>query len=252
MKWILTIALAGCAVGQTFEVATIKPTPNDARNGRVMRMTGPRQFSAVNYTPRVLIAAAFELNPQAVVGGPAWIDTESFDIAAVTPGDTRPNPSQQLSMLRALLAERYALAYHREERTMPVYMLSTAPSGHKLKPTVATPESDPDIVNVVYPGRIELPARNATMAQVAAVLQRSVFDRPILDQTGLGVQRFDFDLVWAPDETQFGGRLPAAAPDPNLPSFFTAVQEQLGLKFEAARGPVMALVIDRIERPSEN
>ena len=213
-------------------------------------MTGPQRFVATNYTPRVLIAAAYNLNPRAVEGGPAWLDSEHFDTVAATTGEVQPTHDQQLAMVRALLADRFKLGFHREEKELSVYVLGLAKSGSKLKES-ATPVSDqPDIVSRVTPGEVRLPARNATMPQFVAVLQRSVFDRPVLDQTG-PTGRYDFDLEWTPDETQFDG-LRRATPESTKPTLFTAMQEQLGLRLEATRALVSVIAIDRIERPSEN
>ncbi len=105
---------------------------------------------------------------------------------------------------------------------------------------------------VVYPQRVVLPGRNATMTNFVSLLQRAILDRPVVDKTGLS-GRYDFDLEWAPDETQFSGGLPpASAAASQSPPLFEAIQQQLGLKLEATRGPVAALVVDKAERPSAN
>jgi uncharacterized protein (TIGR03435 family) len=258
---VFKFALFACVAGRlfaqepapgfdAFEVATVKPTPQDWRGGRFIRMLGPRQFTATNYTLRVLIAAAYRLNTQAVLGGPSWMDSDAYDIVAVTPGDVRPNLDQQLNMLQELLKDRFSLAFHRQERELPVYILSVAKNGPKLRPSQAPADEDPVVISHISPDHVELPVRNASIAQVIAVMQRSIFDRPILDRTGI-TGRYDFDLDWAPDEGQFGGQFSRTA-DQNRPSLFTAIQEQAGLKLEAGRGPVLALVIDKLERPSEN
>ena len=83
------------------------------------------------------------------------------------------------------------------------------------------------------------------------MMQRSALDRPVVDRTGL-TGRYDFDLEWTPDETQFGGSVPKGNPASPRPELFAAMQEQLGLRLEATKGPIQALVIDRAERPSEN
>jgi uncharacterized protein (TIGR03435 family) len=234
-----------------FEVATIKPTPLDWQGGRYIRMVGPRQYEATNYTLRVLIAAAYSLNPHAVTDGPAWLDSDHFDIVAVTPGDTKPNVDQQMDMLRRLLADRFKLTFHREDKELPVYELTVGKNGPKLKESTAPPETDPEIINHIYPGGVQIPARNATMARFAAVMQRSIFDRPVLDHTGLGGTRYDFDLEWTPDESQFEGRF-RETPESTKPGLFAAIQEQLGLRLEATKGLVSVLVIDEVNRPSEN
>jgi uncharacterized protein (TIGR03435 family) len=94
-------------------------------------------------------------------------------------------------------------------------------------------------------------ARDATMRELAWVMQRSALDRPVVDKTGL-LGRYDFDLEWTPDETQFGGNVPGANPDHPKPDLFAAMQQQLGLRLEATKGPIEALAIDRVERPSAN
>jgi uncharacterized protein (TIGR03435 family) len=249
---LVFLAAAGGVLAQAgeFEVATIKRTPPEWRGGRFIRMTAPTRFAATNYTPRVLIAAAFSLNPQAVVGGPAWIDTDSYDVVAVTPGETRPSLDQQMSMLRKLLSDRFRLTFRREEKEMSAYVLTLARGGPKLKDTTLSPDEDPVIVTQLSPGNAKLPGRNASMAQFAAVMQRSIFDRPVLDKTGLS-GRYDFDLEWTPDETQFGGVV-KETPQSTKPPLFTALQEQLGLKLESMKAPVLVLAINNIERPSEN
>jgi uncharacterized protein (TIGR03435 family) len=103
---------------------------------------------------------------------------------------------------------------------------------------------------VLSPDGVKLPGRYASMAEFAWVFQRGALGRPVVDRTGL-TGRYDFDLQFSPDESLFGGVL--KAPDvPTKPDLFAAVQQQLGLKLEATRGPVDTLVIDRVERPSEN
>ena len=94
-----------------------------------------------------------------------------------------------------------------------------------------------------------LAARDASMGEFAWVMQRSALDRPVVDQTGLS-GRYDFDLEWSPEETQFDGNVPPRNPDE--PDLFAAVQQQRGLRLEATKGPIDALVIDQVQRPSEN
>ena len=89
------------------------------------------------------------------------------------------------------------------------------------------------------------------MGEFASLLQRALLDRPVVDKTGLS-GRYDFNLDWAPDETQFGGEVPVAPSDTPSPPFFTAIEQQIGLKVTAARGPVEALVVDSAGRPSAN
>ncbi|MFZ1941665.1 MAG: TIGR03435 family protein [Terracidiphilus sp.] len=257
-----TVALLGSTVlaqapvsnqggAAAFDVATIKPTPPDAKAGRYITMQGTNRFVVKYYTLKLLIAAAYNLSPKVISGGPEWADTDHFDILALTPGEARPSQPEQMAMLRTLLADRFKLSFHREEKEFSIYALEVAKGGPKLNESTA-PANDPALLlSTVYPQRIHLPAKNATMGDFASLLQRALLDRPVVDQTGL-TGRYDFDLDWAPDETQFGGEVPVAPADAQAPPFFTAIQQQIGLRLEATRGNVQAFVIDHAEPPSAN
>jgi uncharacterized protein (TIGR03435 family) len=234
-----------------FEVATIKPGTPDPKAGRYIFMQGANRFVGKNCSLKLLIAAAYDLNPHTISGGPEWIESDRFDILAVTPGEVRPSHDEQMSMLRGLLADRFSLAFHREPKEFSIYVLEVAKDGPKLKKSAAPPDDPPALISTVYPQHILLPARNATMHDFVSLLQRAVLDRPVVDKTGLQ-GKFDFDLQWAPDETQFGGEVPVAPSDAPAAPLFSAIQDQLGLKLTATRGPVEALVVDKAERPSAN
>jgi uncharacterized protein (TIGR03435 family) len=234
-----------------FEVATIKPVAPDAKSSRYIIMQGNNRFVEKAYTLKLLIAAAYDLNPRTISGGPSWIESDHYDIVAVSPGEVRPTRQEQMSMLRSLLTDRFQLTFHREPKEFSLYELQRAKSESKLKET-ASPNDPPTVgPGVVYPQRIVMPARNATMGDFASLLQRAILDRPVVDKTGLS-GHYDFDLEWAPDESQFGGGVPAASADAPSAPLFTAIQQQLGLKLVATRGPVDALIVDKIERPSAN
>jgi uncharacterized protein (TIGR03435 family) len=234
-----------------FEVATIKPVAPDAKGGRYIIMQGQNRFVAKYYTLKLMIAAAYDVSPKAISGGPGWMDSDHYDIAAVTPGTDRPSRDEQMAMLRDLLVERFQLAMHREPKELSIYELEVAKGGSKVKPSALAATEPAALISTVYPDHIHLPARNATMAEFASVLQRAVLDRPVVDKTGLS-GRYDFDLDWAPDETQFGGEVPVARSDAPSPPFFAAIEQQIGLRIEATRGPVMAVVVDSVQRPIEN
>ncbi len=234
-----------------FEVATIKPVDPDAKAGRYIVMQSTHRFFAKNYTLKLLIAAAYNLNPRTISGGPAWIESDHFDILAVTPGDVQPTHDEQMAMLRNLLSDRFKLTFHREQKEFSIYELRVGKNGPKLKESTSSPDDPTALVSTVYPERILLPARNTTMSEFATLMQRAILDRPVVDKTGLP-GRYDFDLEWAPDESQFGGDIPPAPADAPVAPLFVAVQEQLGLKLEATRGPVSALVIDKAQRPTPN
>ena len=253
--WMCGLSGWGQAVAEdkapSFEVATIKPSAPDAKAGRYITMQGTNRFVVKYYTLKLMIAAAYNLSPKVVSGGPAWVDSDHFDILALTPGNTRPSQSEQMAMLRGLLAEEFKLRFHREEKEFSIYALEVAKGGPKLKESTAAPSDPTQLISTVYPQRIHLPAKNATMGDFGSLLQRALLDRPVVDKTGL-TSRYDFDLDWAPDETQFGGEVPVAPADAQEPPFFTAIEQQLGLRLEATRGMVSALVIDHAERANEN
>lgn len=234
-----------------FEVAAIKPTAPDYQGGRFITMQSANRFVVKNYTLKSMVGAAYNLTPRAISGGPAWIDSDRYDIVAATPGAVRPNLDEQMSMLRKLLADRFKLTFHREQKELSIYALTVARNGLKLKESTAPPDQPPVLVNRIFPDRVLLPARNATMAQFASMMQRAVLDRPVLDKTGLS-GKYDFDLEWAPDETQFDGQRAPATPESTKPDLFAAIQQQLGLRLEATKGPVETLVINQVERPSDN
>lgn len=245
------------ATFEAFEVATIKPSdPAQANGARYIRMQSAHRFQVKNYTAEGLIAAAYDLNPRTISGEPGWAGSDRYEIIAETPGDLRPTYDDQMTMLRKLLEDRFRLIAHREPKEFSIYEITIAKGGAKLSPVAAPPDAPTNLTSTVYPGagggvdHLKLPARNVTLRQFASILQRAILDRPVVDRTGL-TGRYDFDLEWRPDESEFGGTLPPAV-DSDKPDFFAAVQQQLGLKIEAKRGLVAGLIIDRIERPSAN
>jgi uncharacterized protein (TIGR03435 family) len=232
---------------EAFEVATVKPIGDHPQAGRFFKMDGPHRWTATNFTLTNLIAMAYDLNPRTISGGPGWMESEKFNIEAIAPGEVRPTRLEQMQMLRALLVERFGLKFHRQEKEFSIYELTVAKGGSKLKPA-ANPDDPPEIVGIVYPGKIEVPAKSVTMDDFVAMLQRATLDRPTVNKTGL-TGKYDFNLVWAQDETQYGGEVPKAPEDASSPPLFTAVQEQLGLKLEATRGMVSAMVVDSVVKP---
>jgi uncharacterized protein (TIGR03435 family) len=249
------ILIAGVAQAQrpafdAFEVATIRPT-DEKEQGRFIRMENDHRLLERGYSVKGLIAAAYDLNPKTISGEPGWANSEHYDIEAVTPGAVRPTHDEQMKMLRALLTERFKLTFHREKKDFSIYALEIAKGGPKLK--AAADANAPATVGpgIAYPERIELPGRNATVGELASLLQRAILDRPVVDRTGL-TGRYDFMLIWAPNDSEFGGAGPKASENAPSPPLFEALQQQLGLKLEATRGAVDALVVDGVERPSEN
>ena len=258
-----------------YDVTSIKP--NKSGTYMVRFMYSPDGLSATNCPLQVLIHSAYQVEDNQVSGAPAWLTSERYDIEAKMESsvverirklsdDERSATRER--MLQALLAERFKLAVHRETKELPEYALVIAKSGPKLqeaKPGETYPNGikGPDGIaraGFMRMGRGDLTAQGLSMSTVVRLLSQQL-GRTVLDKTGLtGI--YDFTLKWTPDESQDG---PLRGPEPGQPgsgsspssdssgpSIFTAIQEQLGLKLEPQKGPVEVLVIDHVEKPSEN
>jgi len=159
-------------------------------------------------------------------------------------------------MVQKLLADRFTLTFHREKKDLSVYAITVLKTGAKITKSQSDPNSLPGLIfGGAAPGT-SFNVRNATLSEVAGVLQGSVLDKPVVDQTGLS-EKYDFTLKFTPDASQMAGFGPNPAPAPPAdadapPDLFTAFQQQLGLKLESTRAPADVLVIDRVEKPSEN
>jgi uncharacterized protein (TIGR03435 family) len=224
-----------------FEVATIKPSnPEEQRKGFLL---SPDHLQGVNETVDDLITFSYGVHHKQIVDAPAWTESEKFDISAKPDAEGMPNIAQWKTMVKKLLADRFKLSFHRQEKDLAVYLLSTGPTGAKLTESQGDPKGLPGIG---FQRRVgDMSAFNVGMADVINFMNRNAgLDRPILDRTGL-TGRYDFKLRWTPDGT--------AADDANIaPSLSVAFQEQLGLKLSATRALAEVYVIDHVEKPSEN
>jgi uncharacterized protein (TIGR03435 family) len=233
-----------------YEVATIKPTdPDHARGGFTLQ---GRHVVAGNFTVEGMITLAYNLHATQLIGGPDWMKTDHFDMDILPDHEGLPSLEQARGIVRKLLADRFALKFHYDTKQLSVYVLSVAKAGPKLTKSGADPNSPPGMGGP--PGTMMM--RNGSMEEFAQVMQ-AVLDRPVLDQTGLK-DRYDLKLRWTPDESQYGGRIPPPNTDngtantDSLPSLFTAIQEQIGLKLDAVKAPAKVMVIDSLEKPSAN
>lgn len=237
-----------------FEVATVKPSDPNVP-GHWITVRG-RQFSTHDWSLDELMEFAYGVQLRQIVSGPDWMNKDKFDIGGEPDHEGIPNPKQLKGMMQKLLADRFKLTFHHDQREMSVYALSVGKNGSKLTKNEAGGPL-PGLFFRPAPGGIMLSVMNGTMADFTSLMQANVLDRPVVDQTGLA-DKFNFQLSWAPDESQFAGRPmgahPGDQPPPEnpLPSLFTAIQEQLGLKLEATKAPADVLVIDHVEKPSEN
>jgi len=200
-----------------------------------------------------------------ISGAPTWFMSDRFSIEAkVAEQDEaafkKLDYNQRTEMLQSILADRFKLSVHWETKVMPVYVLTIAKNGLKLR------ESPPDengpgrakgMSGLIKRGAPHLIVEGGTMAALALYLSHPA-GRTVVDKTGL-TGRYDYHLDWTPDTVQGSGNplpnatgLGAPTSDSNAPSIFTAVEEQLGLKLEPEKGPVQVLVIDHAEKPSPN
>jgi uncharacterized protein (TIGR03435 family) len=240
-----------------FEVATIKPSKPDEGFSILLgrRGAGSNSLTTTSTSLSDLMKFAYDLHPRQITGGPAWLETEKYDVIAKPDLDGLPSLPQMKAMVQKLLAERFQLTFHRDKKELAVYAITVAKTGVKMtKNDAVTPGpgfgGGPRGFNV----------RSATMSEFASVLQAGILEQPVVDQTGLGSAKYDFILKWTPDasQSQLGGPGPNAPPAPAAdaldapPDIFTAFQQQLGLKLESTKAPVDVLVIDKVEKPSEN
>ncbi len=233
---ILLIAAASLACAQqAFEAVSIKPHPEPVYVSRSSTSGTYATWEAE--TLRDLITEAWNLKYYQVPDRPSWIAMEHFDISARAPGGAAPSKEAFRQMLQTMLAERFHLRVHFESKEIPVYALTIANSGHKLK----QPDPDSRVGSTsAGPGKIEIIASHDTMLKLADQLSNSA-GRPVVDKTGLQGM-FAFRL-------QFN---PSATAESDLPSLPTALQDQLGLRLEPQNAPVETIVIDFSERPTPN
>jgi len=231
-----------------FEVASVKPVSPDC--SFTTYGGPPGRYVARCTTLWGLIYNAYDVRSvqNHPPGLPPWADNDRFDVEAKANDDTVAaikmlSNKEQIEltrdMLRSLLADRFQLRLHYEPKVQPIYELVLAKGGSKLKPL--PPGQKPGWGNY---DRGKLTLRNNSIAEFANSLSFSnVVGRTVVDKTGLA-GNYDIDLKWTPDDRQ-------GTPDAG-PTLFTALEEQLGLKLEPAKGPVDSLVIDHVEKPSEN
>lgn len=243
-----------------FEVASVRP--NTSGSGTISSRTLPGgRFEAINIPVIQLVQSAYQLREFQIAGAPSWL-SERYDVVAKADGEFPPNTPGSIGavalMLQSLLADRFALAVHKETREMDIYALVRTREDGRLGPRLRPSDLDCDAVwrtgvrppppppvpgmRQVQPcgmraGGGNLVASAATLEVLTGNLSGAT-RRIVENRTGL-TGRFDIDLSWAPD----------VSADTTQPSIFTALQEQLGLKLESTRAPVEILVIDSISRP---
>jgi uncharacterized protein (TIGR03435 family) len=246
----LSFALAAAVSAQgspekkpSFEVASIKP--NKETSGGSWSTSGGRQ-TIIGTTATVLIMSAFNVHDYEVIGAPSWSDSERLDVIVQAEG--KPTREESCLMMQSLLEERFALKAHRETREGPVYRLVLAKKDGTLGPQLLKTTSEcGDKPPASVPWALQACRARTSLADMImgatlfsglTTALESLVDRRIIDETGLS-GRFDVKLEWSRGQS-----------DVERPSIFTAIQEQLGLKLEPARGPISVVVIDSISRPT--
>ena len=234
----------------SFEAADVKANKSGEARMAVDFQPGGK-FTARNVPMKILIALSYGVRPEAVQGGPAWIESERYDVVAKASQSAKPEEIRR--MVQSLLAERFKLAVHTDKKPMPAYALLTAKSGAKMQAAEDAPLTEQRCApGDGAQGQKHVMCRHMTMPLLAATLQEIAtrdIDVPVIDQTGLN-GAFDFKLDWTP-----AVRNGAAAPDdaPAGPTLFDAVETQLGLKLERKTLPLPVIVVDGVERtPIEN
>jgi uncharacterized protein (TIGR03435 family) len=275
VKAIAVLLLSAALFGQpVFDAVDVHPSEPGTRWSHEFVPGGRMELRGM--TVAELISFAYGVDDEVITGGPAWLGTEIFDIIATA----RRTPDEGMkSMLQAVLADRFKLAMHSEKRELPVLGLVLAKpgkTGPQLQahaagsdcPTNATADGPaptatvaggfPALCNGIFgmpastPGRVKMGGRNLTLKFIADSLSAGANrGRPMTDQTGLS-GTFDFTLEFTPELT---GPLPPGAtfqPDASGPTLEQALREQLGLKLESSKTTMDVLVLDHLERPSEN
>ncbi len=245
---VAAFALLACVLqAQTtqpaaFEAASIRlveaHTVEDLAKGIGLTSISPwgsNRFIARNITLSNLISIAYGVDSDKLSGKPGWLDGQEYDVSAKAEGDTGLTKEQMQPLLRQLLEQRFHLATHTEKKEVQGYALVEAKGGAKLKASNGEGEPHFQVLSQGFSGH------HGTL-EVLAKLLAFPTGRPVVNKTGIQ-GAYDFDLKYAP----------LADPNSDLPSVFTALQEQLGLKLESQKVPVEILVIDHVDKvPTEN
>ncbi|MBZ5604970.1 MAG: TIGR03435 family protein [Acidobacteriia bacterium] len=268
----LAFVLAAIASGQKFDVASIKPSHGDIHRVAIGMRPGGR-FNAQNVSVKQLITIAYNVREYQVTGLPSWADSDRYDIDAKPEGASATPPpagipsaaelqtqqEKMRAMLRDLLADRFGLKIHRESKELPIYALVVAKNGPKLEESKQQAPADGDRPRgqTIRMGRGQVSGELMQMSMLVNQLS-TILGRNVVDKTGL-TGRYDIKMSWTPEDGEgglFRGPRPDGPPPPasgdSGPSLFTAIQEQLGLRLDSQKGPVDLIVVDHVDKPSEN
>ena len=225
-----------------FEVATIKAA-DPANQSQGFHTRGRRVF-VENERLADVVSVAYGVHRAQIVDAPTWFDHDRFDIEGFPDQPGYPDLRQMQGMLRKLLEERFGLKLRRDRRELPVYAITVAKGGAKIRKSAGDPNGLPDQTGYGQNGQQVVKFTNVSMSDMALEMQ-GFLERPVVDTTGLQ-GRYDFTLTWTPSVAA-GSEGAATAP-----GIFTAVQEQLGLRLQPVKAPAEVLVIEHAERASAN
>jgi uncharacterized protein (TIGR03435 family) len=225
----------------SFEVAAIKPSdPDDHHDG--FHLNG-RHVSIEDQTVMEIIHFAYAIHESQIVNAPKWFSEQRWDVDGVPDVQGEPDINQYQRMVQKLLTSRFGLQIHSDRRELSRYSLTVAKGGPKLKKSKSDPDARMDESGWGNGSQRYMEFTNSNMSDLTLCLQEAA-GKPIVNETNLS-GRYDFVLHWTPNE--------ARATEPNAaPGLFTAIQEELGLKLEATRGPTDVLVIDAATQPTQN
>jgi uncharacterized protein (TIGR03435 family) len=243
----LAVPLVGQTPRLTFDVASIHPARPDQIYGGIKAIPGGHGYTARNITVKLMISLMYKVPARQIRGGPDWLNTERWDVEARADGAYSIDDLH--TMYQNLLVDRFQLKFHREAQTGNIYALTIDPSGSKLRVDTTTQDySIPMNGDSAHTKGVRVPMNYFTW-WLGQALQDD--RRPVIDQTGL-TGYYDFELSFRPvlpPEESTDARPPEVRDLPPIP---TAVREQLGLKLTPTKGTYYNLVIDQIERPSDN
>jgi uncharacterized protein (TIGR03435 family) len=232
----------------TFEVASIRLAKPGAQGGYTKAMPGGEEYQTRNMPLKAVMTLMYKIPDRQILNAPKWFESELYDVDAKA--DKSYNIDDLHTMYQNLLADRLNLKFHKEVREGNIYALTIDKSGLKMKEN----DSPQDFKITAQPGpNGTMLGRRMNMEYLAwwlgSILQRD--ERPVVDMTGL-TKNYDFDLAFLPElPPNFDtSKLPPGMTE--RPNIFVALQEQLGLKLTAQRGPVTYFVIDHMDKPSDN
>ena len=243
-----------------YEVASFKV--NKEGSGSSSWSNGGDALTARNVSLLNMVINAYGVKNFQISGAPSWLDSERYDVDAkmdeATADTLKKLPLKERGdavrlMMQKLFEQRLNLAVRHDTKELPVYFLVVGKNGAKLK-EMKPDEKGGSTHTSSHGGIFTMNAQGVQLGNLVGMLSNNL-GRIVIDKTGL-TGRYDFDLNWTSDErvvlTPSGGDTSLTVSDASGPSLVTAIQEQLGLKLETGKGPVEIIVIERVDRPSDN